>query len=285
MDTLLKYELAPAVEAFSTTRLSPLPHSAEELAEMGGYAAFNVTHYCGDAPERVARNRAWLCRTLGISDTQLWLPEQTHGDRTRCIDADFLRLPQTEQTEQLKGIDALVTDIPQQCIGISTADCVPLLVYDAEHHAVAAIHAGWRGTVQRIPQKTLRFMAEKYGTRPEGCRAIIGPSISAAVYEVGMEVVEQFSASREPFSADEEQLSSSGFPARIFSRRTSPQAEQGKAHLDLWAANAYLLETAGVPLEHIQIAGICTYLHSDTFFSARKLGIQSGRIFTGICLK
>lgn len=264
--TLLSYALSPRVTAFSTTRLSPFQFSAEEEAAMGTYASFNVTHYCGDDPKRVQRNREWLAQELGIAVSRIWLPRQTHAAQVRCIDDEFLKLDESEQTSLLDEVDALVTNVPGQCIGVSTADCVPILLYDEEHHAAAAIHAGWRGTVQNIVRNTVCILQERYQTRPENLRAVIGPAISAASYEVGEEVVTQFTEA--------------GFPAAIIQR-----AGYTKPHLDLWAANVWLLEEAGIPLEHIQVSGVCTFSQSDTFFSARRLGIQSGRIYTALCLK
>lgn len=267
-NTLFEYNLSPSTIAFSTTRVAPTPISSERIKEMGNYAAFNVTHYCGDNPERVQKNKQWLCEKLHIQQKQLWLPRQTHTSNIQCINASFLSKTDAEQTTMLQNIDALITNLPQQCIGVSTADCVPILIYDEEHHAIAAIHAGWRGTVSKIAQHTLRQMALHYNTSPQRCKAIIGPSISVDAFEVGNEVVDQFMQS--------------GFPDTIVSRL--PQNFTSRPHIDLWAANSWLLEDTGVPLANIQIAGICTYSNAETFFSARKLGIKSGRIFTAIML-
>lgn len=264
--TLLTYRLAPAVRAFSTTRTSPFPLSKEELEEMGSYAAFNVTHYCGDTPERVQRNREWLCAKLCITPNALWLPHQTHTARVRCIDTNFLHLTPQEQANSLEETDALITDIPGQCIGISTADCIPVLLYDAPHHALAAIHAGWRGTAKRIVQAALREMATHFGTEGENVRAVLGPGISPQAFEVGEEVADAFLEA--------------GFPKFVIRRDLGL-----KPHIDLPAANAWLLEKEGVPPENIEACGICTYARSETFFSARRLGIRSGRIFTGIMLR
>lgn len=263
--SLLKYELSSEVTAFSTTRLSPFNLSGDEIDQMGAYAAFNVTHYCGDDKGRVECNRAWLCEELGVPAQNLWVPRQTHTSNVRCIDKAFLSLTRQEQTDLLKDIDALITDEPRQCIGISTADCVPVLIHDNVHQAVAAIHAGWRGTVKRISQNTLSMMHEKYGTIASDCVAVIGPSISQQAFEVGNEVRIAFEEA--------------GFPTSIIDNTT-----WSKPHIDLWAANVYLLEEAGVKLSNIQIANVCTYVHSDVFFSARKLGINSGRIYSAIFL-
>lgn len=267
--TILPYELSPLVKAFSTTRISPCPISPEEEKEMGDYAAFNVTDYCGDNLERVKRNRDYLTRELHIEESALWLPRQTHTVNIRVIDEATIRLEEKERKPLLENVDALVTNVPRQCIGVSTADCVPILLVDERQKAVAAIHAGWRGTLAEISVKTVETMKAAYDTRPEDLKALLGPSISAEAYEVGEDLTERFLAA--------------GFPAEIISYKKGPTGNL-RPHLDLWAANTWLLEKAGLSFERIAVSGICTYLHADTFFSARRLGIESGRIFTAIML-
>ncbi len=92
----------------------------------------------------------------------------------------------------LEGVDAVMTDVPKVCVSVSTADCIPILIYDRVHHAVAAVHAGWRSTVLRIPEAVLQAMAGAYGTRPQDVEAAIGPGISLEAFEVGNEVYEAF---------------------------------------------------------------------------------------------
>lgn len=242
---------------------------------MGNYAAFNVTHYCGDALERVTRNRQWLAGQLDISPSQLWLPHQTHTDNIACIDRAFLSLPQDEQLRALEEVDALVTDQPEQCIGVSTADCIPILLFDAENRVAAAIHAGWRGTIKHIAAKTLLLMHQRFGTCPADVLAQLGPGVSSAAYVVGEEVASLFTAPE------------AGFPSAIVSYPSTSvhAAVSPRPHLDLQAANVFLLEEGGVPLDQIRVSPFCTFTHSDSFFSARRLGIQSGRIYTAIMMK
>ena len=276
-NTLLYYDFEPShtVKAFSSTRISPFPHSEEELKEMGGYAAFNVTDYCGDAPERVTRNKRWLADELKIDADHIILPRQTHTSHVKVIDQQYFDLSPEEQKAFLHDVDALITSMPSTCIGISTADCVPVLIYDIKSRLCAAIHAGWRGTVQHIVRQTALLM-QQMGATADTMYAVIGPSISLQSFEVGEEVVEAFELN--------------GFDtASIVSRSISVPSSQHtstppRPHIDLWAANSMELEEAGLPLAHIQVCGICTYQHADTFFSARRLGIHSGRIFSGIMM-
>lgn len=257
--TLLEYPVAPEVRAFSTTRKGGVSE--------GNYAEFNVTHYCGDDPEKVASNRTLLCSELGIDDAHLILPRQVHGTKVCIVNADFFALPQEARTVALDGADAVITDLRSVCIGVSTADCVPILLYDPEKGVAAAIHAGWRGTVAKIIDRTVAVLRETYGCIPERMTAVFGPCISVDAFEVGEEVVDAF---RE-----------AGFDLDAISRRYPT----GRCHIDLLAANYQLLEDCGFGIDKVQVAGICTYGTSDSFFSARKLGIESGRIYTGIMIK
>lgn len=243
---------------FSTTR-----HGGHST---GPYTSFNCNYYCGDSRENVLRNRELLLRLLPDGGScRLIIPHQTHNDHVRLIDEAFLRLHPDEQAAALEGVDALIGHVPGTCLCISTADCIPVLCYDPLRQCMAAIHAGWRGTVSRIVAKTLQTLQSVYGSRPEDLVACIGPGISQAAFEVGDEVYETFR--------------SNGFPMEQLASRT------GKWHIDLWEANRLQLLEAGVPARHIETAGICTYRQTEDFFSARRLGIGSGRILSGILLK
>ena len=269
MSNFAYYTVDWRVTAFSTTR-----HGG---CSQGNYASMNVNAYCGDQPEAVARNREQLCRELGLSGVdRLIIPHQVHGDFVMKIDEGFLALPAASQQELLEGVDALITDQPDVCIGVSTADCTPILIYDPVHHCAAAVHAGWRGTAKRIVQAAADMMAVFYKSRYADLKAVIGPCISQKNFEVGQEVYDTFL--------------DSGFPMEQVAclMPASPaHSQDGPAfrwHIDLVKCNALLLEEIGLLPEHICDADICTYDHVDEYFSARRLGINSGRIFTGIIL-
>lgn len=250
----LSYHFPPNVAAFSTTRDGGVGQSA--------YATFNCTHYCGDSETCVAANRAKLCADWQIQPDRLFIPRQVHGTAIAEIDGPFLALPAEEQARCLDGVDALTTALPHCCIAVSTADCIPILLHDTRTRAMAAIHAGWRGTVAGIVPLAVQQMHARYGTQGCDLRAAIGPGISLEAFEVGDEVWHEFHRA--------------GFPMERIARR------QEKWHIDLWEANRLLLVEAGVPTDGIELAGICTYGQCHRFFSARRLGIQSGRILTGI---
>lgn len=264
MPELLEYHIAKGVRAFSTYR-----HKGHSK---GNYASFNVTHYCGDDEESVSRNKKALCEKLSINEGQLFLPHQTHGEKVLTIDDAFLKLSAEEKKQTLEGIDAIITNIPGICIGISTADCVPLLLFDPNKQATAAIHAGWRGLSNGIIQQTVLQLREEFNSQAKDIKVVIGPSISLQAFEVGEEVYQHF----------EENGFDMGQIARKFP--SLEDSKKSKWHIDLWAAACLVLEKLGIELENIHVAGICTYQEYEQFFSARRLGIQSGRIFNGIML-
>ena len=251
--------------AFSTTRKGGV--------SQGKYGEFNINEYCGDEPEHIAKNRQLLADRLGIAADHIILPHQVHGTEGGRIDGGFFSLSEDQRKERLEGVDAVISDQKGICIGVSTADCIPVLLYDEEHQAAAAIHAGWRGTVARIVEKTLQEMISNYHTHPERVKAVIGPGISLDSFEVGDEVYEIFRQAAFPME-------------KIAGLRpgTSPELPM-KWHINLPLCNKLTLMDCGVEEANIQDCGICTFQHSDEYFSARKLGIRSGRIYTGIVMK
>ncbi len=252
------YDLGSEVVAFSTTR-----HGG---CSEGQYASMNVNAYCGDNADCVAANRDALCRTLSLASAdRLVIPHQTHGIEVRQIGSELFSLPEKVRQMVLEGVDGVMTRLEGVCVGVSTADCIPVLLYDTEHRAVCAVHAGWRGTVSRIAQKAVAEMRAAFGTRPQALHAVIGPGISMKNFEVGDEVYEAFA--------------SAGFDMEPISERRE------KWHIDLPACNRLQLETAGIAPDHIVLADICTYDHTDDWFSARRQGTESGRIYTGILVR
>ena len=251
------YEMGPDVVAFSSSR-----HGGYSK---GSYATFNINRYCGDAEEDIRRNREALCEMLGISDDRLVMPHQVHLTKVTQIDERFMALGATERQETLEGVDALMTNLRGVCIGVSTADCIPVLLYDGEHQVVCAIHAGWRGTVKRVVVKAIEAMKFAYDTRPQQLMAQIGPGIHLDSFEVGDEVYEAFAQE--------------GFDMSSISHR------EEKWHIDLPQCNRLQLTASGLEPQNVKVSPVCTYQQASDYFSARRLGVNSGRIFTGIMLK
>lgn len=198
-------------------------------------------------------------------------PHQVHG----CVIREVTR-PDTTRDE-LEGVDALVTDVPGVAISVRTADCIPVLLYDPVHKAVAAVHDGWRGTVQHLSCKVIDFMHERYGTEASDLKAVIGPGIGPESFQVGQEVADAFAAAGFPM---DEILADCGPKAP-----TADNPMNGGLHIDLWRANEWLLEEAGVISANIQVAGICTYKKYDRFYSARREGTGCGRNINVIKLR
>ena len=252
---LLKYNISDNIIAFSTKR----------GGDKNKYDSFNITHYCGDSDNHVTECRLELCKSLGISDNKLLLPHQTHRTNIISIDKEFLLLSDEERQQKLYDVDVIVTNIKGVCIGVSTADCIPILLSDTEKHIVVAIHAGWRGTVQHIVQKTIKYLKDNYYTNPQNIKAVICPGISEEAFEVGDEVYETFY--------------NRGFDMSKISKRYN------KWHINLKEANRIELLNCGVNPKNVQDCTICTYTNFKDYFSARRLGINSGRIFNGIMIK
>lgn len=258
------YQMGEGVTAFSSTRMGGYSE--------GSYGEFNINPFCGDSGEAIRKNREILCRTLGIGDSCLLLPHQIHKAEIAIVGEEMMRLSAEERKQRLEGVDALMTDLNGVCIGVSTADCIPVLLYDPRHKAVCAVHAGWRGTVQRIVEKAVAQLTRTYRTHPADITAQIGPGIHQDSFEVGDEVYEAFAAE--------------GFDMLAIGRKQkTADATTEKWHIDLPECNRRQLIAAGVSADRIQVSPVCTFQQSDTWFSARRLGILSGRIYTGILIR
>ena len=251
------YDLAPRVTAFSSTRHGGVSE--------GNYASFNVNAYCGDIPEHIAQNRRTLCKLLHIKPDCLIMPHQVHGTGITQISKTFFLLSEDIRRTALEGIDALITNVPGVCIGVSTADCIPIIIYDPDHHAAGVVHSGWRGTVANIIEAAVAAMARSYHSKSESLLAVIGPGISRKNFEVGDEVYDMFAAA--------------GYPMDMIAER------KDKWHIDLPKCCRLQLEATGIPSANISMTGICTYDQSGDYFSARKLSVDSGRILTGIVIR
>lgn len=266
------YNLSDDVKAFSTTRHGGVSE--------GNYASLNINEYCGDSKANTDANRLLLANELGIDTNHIIMPHQTHGVESRIIGEEFATLPDGVKKMLLEDVDAVMTNIPGMCIGVSTADCIPVLLYDEEHHAAAAIHAGWRGTQARIVHKAVQEMRMAYQTDPTKLKAVIGPGISLDNFEVGDEVYAAFEqAAFDMSTIAEERIKrnpNADDPVKAFER---------KWHINLPLANIQMLTHNGVDEANIINTGICTFDNADNYFSARRLGIESGRIYTGIIIR
>ena len=246
------------VEAFNTLR--------GDAYDEDPYSSINLCNYTGDELEHVAMCRQMLCDALGIEPRRLVMPRQTHTTRVAVVDEALMASDDAHRTVRLQDVDALVTRLHGVCIGINTADCVNIALVDPQAGVIGVAHAGWRGTAGKIAARTVEAM-EALGAQPERIMATMGASICADCFEVGDEVVAAF----------EEQ----GFDAKAISHRN---ATTGKAHIRLQEANRIVLLEAGLKQENVVWNGECSRCNPRRYFSARRLGIHSGRTFTAIHL-
>ena len=216
------------------------------------FLSLNMAVSTGDARENVRLNRERAFRALGrdpASVADLW---QVHSADVVVADA-----PRGEK-DHLGKADALVTDRPEVTLFLRFADCVPILLYDPRRKVVGLVHAGWKGTLLKVPARAVAVMAERYGSRPADIWAGIGPSIGPCHYEIGPDVM---GLARRAFPTGDGML----LPV------------DGRWHLDLWAANARALREAGLEAGQIEIGQVCTACRPDEFYSHRAEGSKTGR--------
>jgi hypothetical protein len=259
-----RWQKALVPHAFSTRHggLSTAYRRDEGLA---GEMNLGLTE--SDDPANVIENRRLLLAAAGAEGRTLVTLKQIHSNLTRRVtraDAD-LRM----------RADGLMTDDPEVVLGIQTADCVPVLVRDRRTHAVAAFHAGWRGTLKRIVEGGIGKMRLEFGSRPEQLEAAIGPAIGACCYAVGEEVrsefLSQFSYAAELFSEvyDSDPVKEK-YPLLFLTARAPGHSNMGpNLHLDLIEANRRQLLDAGLSAKSIATAYRCTNCEPETFFSYR----------------
>lgn len=263
-DNLLLFDLLKneeGVSHFSTTRKGGVSH--------GAYASLNTGNFSDDSPLHIHENRKIIARMFYMETSDFIIPHQTHGSNVLAIDPPFFELERPTAIETLYGVDAVVTNMKGIFLCVTTADCVPILLYDKAKGVVAAIHAGWRGTVGRIVENTVRTIVEQYQSSPSDIAACIGPAISQERYEVGEEVVEQFQAN--------------GFDLTIADVCYRNEATN-KCHLNLKEINRLELLRLGLRDSNIEISDLCTYNNEEWFFSARRQSVHSGRMLSGIML-
>lgn len=262
MMKLLTLEFArpvKGVEAFSTTR--------GKVDRRNAYSGVNLCDYVGDDALRVLDARITLAMQLGLDLDDVVMPRQTHSCHVAVIDERFRSLDIDEQEAVLEGVDALVTKLQGVVVGVNTADCVPIVLSDAQAGIIAVAHAGWRGTAGRILKNVVDEMC-RLGADASHIQASMGPSICQDCFEVGDEVVDTFKQA--------------GFDVDAIAVRNQVT---GKAHIDLRTANGAVLIAAGVPSDNIVTSCHCSRCEHERFFSARRLGTDSGRTFTAIYKK
>jgi len=210
----------------------------------GPFRSLNLSTSVGDDPERVEENWERLRQATGLVFARV---RQVHG--CRVVEAAGGATPCEEA-------DAVISAIGGVAASVAVADCVPLLIADPRSGSAAAVHAGWRGTLDRVAAEGVRALVKRHGARPSDLLAAIGPSIGPCCFEVSRELAARF---RDELGA------ATGNPRNIGSRA------------DLWLANEQILKGAGVARRRIEVLGRCTSCEDDVFFSHRREQGRTGR--------
>lgn len=232
-----------------------------------------------DSRANVERNRQLLQTAMNAGDFTFVPLKQFHSD----VVCEFAAAP----AQPCNG-DASITNTPGLLLGIQTADCVPVLLVDAKNRAVGAVHAGWRGTLHRIVEKTIGRMAMQFGTRPQDLFAAIGPAIGACCYEVGTEVAAAFQAQFADASEWFDELRTGDEPNPLQWLNQFPPGHQPppkNVRLNLPQANSSQLLAAGVAANNITVSDLCTACRPDLLFSYRKEGSATGRMMSLIGMR
>lgn len=223
------------------------------------YSGFSLCNYTGDEAAHCDGCLRALAQCCGVPAERVVVPRQTHGTQVLVLSRrDYNEGFSGVDEAQLAGIDAVVTDLRGVVAGVNTADCLPLVLIDEEAGVAGAVHAGWRGAVAGIAERAMHEMV-RLGADPRRVKALMGPCIVAEEFEVGEEVAARF-------------------PEACVSR-----AYGVKPHVDLPLAVAMQLRGCGV--DDIALPPAGTLSRPDRYFSARALGVSSGRNFTFVLLK
>ena len=248
----------------------PAPFAHGFSTRAGGVSAppfdtLNLGGKWGDDAASVAENRRRFLRAAGAG-VPLHVARQVHG-------AAVIRVRAGDEPAALAGTDAdaLCTDAPGVTLGVFVADCIPALIADPRTGAVAAIHAGWRGTVAGVARAAVAALAREFGARPADLRVALGPAIGLCCFEVGAEVTGAVRAAL-----------GDAAPLVI---QASPRGTPDKWHVDLKAANRLLLERAGVDPAAIESGPECTHCDRGRFFSYRRDGGATGQLMGVIARK
>jgi len=232
-----------------------------------------------DTRENVLENRRRFQKAAAVEAFPLITLRQFHSDVIHLFDA--------ASSDPCRG-DASITNRPNLLLAIQTADCVPILLVDPKKRAIAAIHAGWRGTLARIATKTIGKMQMHFGTNPRDLLAAIGPSIGPCCYEVGTEFATQFLSQFADAPDYFDEFRTGDEPNPIQWLNMMPPGHQPPPKgvlLDLRKANRSQLLAAGLRPQNIHTIDLCTACHPDLLLSYRKQGPQSGRLMSVIALR
>jgi hypothetical protein len=246
------------------------------ISQLDNERVLNLSFTDWDTRENVLENRRRFQTAAGAPNLPLITLKQFHSDVIHVFD--------TAPGEPYKG-DASITNRPGLLLAVQTADCVPILLVDPKKRAIAAIHAGWRGTLTRIVTKTIGLMHMHYATNPRDLLAAIGPCIGPCCYEVGTEVATQFLSQFPDAPTYFDEFRTGDEPNPIQWLNMMPPGHQPPPKgvlLDLRKANRSQLLAAGLRPQGIHAIDLCTSCSPDLLFSYRKQGPRTGRLMAAI---
>ena len=253
---LLKYDILKDVTHCFTTRMGGV--------SVGGQKSLNLSFSREKSQENVRENYRRVAEKLGVNYNNMTRVPQKHTNHVLKVTKDLVGIGVSKVLpDRVKefGYDAMITDVPGAVLCTSHADCVPVLLYDSKNNAVAAIHSGWRGTVQKICKETVDSMATEYSTSPQLLKAVIGPSIRIDNFETDNDV---FEALKIAFSNRFDEYSSKYICEKY--------NDEGKFKYYI-SVSGFVYETlieSGLKPQNIYIDGRCTFKNSDLFFSHRR---------------
>lgn len=211
---------------------------------------FNLSLTVGDDPDIVNKNREAFFNELGFTSSQITIQKQIHSEIVTIV----------EKPGIIAESDGMITNKKNLGLAISTADCVPIFVFDKTNKVIAAIHSGWRGTQKQILKKSLNILTEKFHSNPQDLIVYVGPSISQSNYEVGAEVAEQF--------------------GEKYSMRIN-----GKIFLNVVQANLDMISDFNIPEDQIEVSQFCSFEENELFHSYRRDGKLAGRSLGVIAMR
>ena len=247
------------VDHFVSTRsggLSPSP-----------YESLNLGFHVEDNPQTVLKNRERLAANIGIPLSHFTIPKQIHSGTVTIVPEEMRGYGAAALDTAVEATDAMITDVPRLCLTVLAADCVLVLFFDPQKKVIAAVHAGWRGTVKLAAQKTAETLKQEFNCDPTELLVGIGPSIGPCHYEVGPEVIAQV---EDTFGSTDSYITN--------------ETSDGKGYFNLWEANKGQVMKVGIPVQNIEVAQICTYCNAHLFFSERHQKGRTGRFGAGIML-
>lgn len=257
--TFPNIESAGGATAAFTTRMGGVSR--------GKYASMNMSFTNGDSKSDVRENYNIIFSKLGLDPEKAVLSHQTHTSNLMVVtENDAGKGIVSERT--YNDIDGLITNCRGIALVTQYADCVPLLFYDPKKRVVASSHAGWRGTVAKIGEKTVKKMKEQFGCEAKDILAAIGPSIGKCCYEVDTPVYNEFIKSN------------IAYIEKAFTAKGG-----GKYMLDLQLANRLVLLKSGIKEENLCVTDLCTCCHSEYFHSHRATAGSRGNLAAIIALK